>query len=135
MKPTDADREKYGLPESVEMDIDRPMLSDVKRLKVDVGMSWTDLRNSLLSQDLFAAGVAMWIAVRRSGVDVPWSDFDTDITSTIAEIPDDDPNSSAPDGAKTRSMSSRRRSAASTASTRGTSKGSPRRSSPRTSKS
>ena len=63
MKPTDADREKYGLPESVEMDIDRPMLSDVKRLKVDVGMSWTDLRNSLLSQDLFAAGVAMWIAV------------------------------------------------------------------------
>lgn len=136
IKLSDQDREKYKLPEWVELDVDNPPFSDVKRLKLDVGMSWVDLRNGLLAQDLYAAGVAMWIAIRRAGADVPFDEFDIDVNGVVAVTKDDDdPNSSGPDGDGPTSTSSRRSSRASTASTRGTSKGSRPRSSTRTSKS
>ena len=130
IKLTDADREKYKLPEWVDIDMDNPPLSDIKRLKLGVEMEWADLRNGVIAGSDYANGAAMWIAVRRAGIDVSWDDFDVDVRGHKAEAEvADDPNSSAPDGAKPTSTPSPRSSRASTASTRGRSSSSRARSS------
>lgn len=131
----DSDRERYDLPEWLEFDLYRPMLSQVKLLKQQTGMSWGELQQRVVVEDLEALGVVYWLAVRAVGRDVSWDDFEADLTDVDSKGVDDDPNSSGPAGDGPNSTSSPRRSRASTASTRGTSKGSPRRSSTNTSKS
>lgn len=140
IKLTDADREKYGLPETVELDLERPRLLDVRRLKLNVfvptgdgrrrGMEWAELRNGVLSGSEFSNGAALWIAARRAGAEVAWEEFDIDVNGIDVDAAEgEDPNSSAPDGAKPKSTRSPRTSRASTASARGKSSSSPRRSS------
>jgi hypothetical protein len=100
IKLAEPDRARYSLPEWIDLDIDRPMLSDVKCLKLEVGLSWLDMRNGVLAGDLYSCGAAFFVAARRAGMSVSWDEFDVDVNAVLAtEVVPDDPNSSAPDGA------------------------------------
>lgn len=125
----DSDRERYDLPEWLEFDLFRPMLSEVKLLKQQTGLTWTQLQQLSNAYDYEGLGLVLWLAVRRAGHAIEWADFDADLAGADTEEVDDDPNSSAPDGAKTSSTKSPRTSRASTGSSRGKSSGSPSRSS------
>lgn len=131
IKLSDTSRETYGVPEWLELDLGRAMTSDLRRLKAEVGMEWVEFHNAVVRSSDHALGVAAWLAARRTS-NVAWIDFDIDVRAAQFESVADDPNSSAPDGAKTSSTKSPRSSRASTASTRGTSKSSRGRSSPTT---
>lgn len=123
MKLGETDREKYGQGEVLELDLARGMLSDIKRLKVEVGLEWVEFHNLVAGRRSdYALGVALWLVVRRTN-EVAWVDFDVAVRDCTAEVVADDPNSSAPDGAKPTSTRPRRTSRASTASSRGRSKG------------
>lgn len=130
IKLSDADREKYGLGEVLELDLTRLPLLDIKRLKLEVGMERVEFHNAVVAGSDYALGVAMWLAVRRIK-DVAWADFEVDVRGGTAEAVADDPNSSAPDGAKPTSTPSRRTSSGSTASSPGKSPASRTRSSKR----
>ena len=121
IKLADSDRARYeGLPEWLEFDLFRPMLSQVRLLKEQTGMTWAELQERAVADELEALGAVFWLAVRRAGHDVSWVDFDADLGGVEWGGEDDnDPNSSAPDGAKPTSTRSRRASSATTASSRG----------------
>ena len=131
IKLSDADRKKYGLDEWLDLDLGRAMLSDIKRVKLEVGMEWVEFHNAVVRGSDYALGAATWLAVRRTN-DVAWDDVEVDVRGCQFEAVADDPNSLAPGGAKTSLTKSPRSSRASTASTRGTSRGSRGRSSPTT---
>jgi len=135
IKLADSDRARYeGLPEWLEFDLYAPMLSQVKLLKQQVGLRWDELVNRSNAYDMEALGAVYWLAVRAAGHDVTWDDFEVSLGGVDTEEVADDPNSSAPDGAKPTSTPSPRPSRASTASTRGRSSSSRARSSTPTSK-
>lgn len=102
IKFSQADRERMGLPEVVEYELERPRLKELRDLKAQVGKTWVELQAELGDKDdwatrLLAAGVVYWLACRRAGVKVPWDEFDLDLDDV--EVERDDPNPPAPTGA------------------------------------
>lgn len=102
IKLTEEDRERLGAPEVITYDVERPRLSDVRELHRQCGLLWLEFAQKLDKNDLEAAGMFLWLAVRRAGVKVDWEEFDIDMTGFEVEAEEESPkNSSAPDGAKT----------------------------------
>jgi hypothetical protein len=106
LHPEDADR--LGVPTTIELDLDRPRLSEIRAVREQVGMSWTNLLDQLTgavpdSDRLYAAGVLYWLAAVRSGSRVAWRDFDLDfmeVEMTHQKAPEPaQGNPPAPDGA------------------------------------
>lgn len=131
IKLVESDQARYDVPEWLDFDAQRPMLSQVRLLKEQAGMSWADMRASIADGGLEAIAATLWLAVRGAGSDVTWADFDVDIAGADIEKVDDDPNSLALDGAKPISTPSAPTSSATTASSPGKSPASRARSSKR----
>lgn len=95
------DRQRYNLPEQVEIDVDRPRLSEIRRLKAEVDWPLSRLSEGLRSADLdeqvAARAVLWWLAINRH-TPVSWEEFECDPLGAQWEQ-DEDPNRSAPDGA------------------------------------
>lgn len=97
------DRVKLELPEWIEFDVDRPKLSDIRRLKAQVDWEWSKVWDGLNHVDidvrLATRAVLVWLAVNRIRP-ASWDDFDIDILGAEYEEVGD-PNRPAPDGAAT----------------------------------
>lgn len=104
------DRERYGLPEWIEYDSGRPLLSEIRALKTAVGIGWAALERMLWGQwdasgqqtappdpddRLAGLGIVVWLAVRRHRPDLAWDDFDCDLMGIGFESAPD-PNRQAP---------------------------------------
>lgn len=97
------DRERYGLPEWIEYDVDRPKLSEIRKVKAAVDWGWHQLAKQVDADDdddrLAARLVLWWLAVNRHHT-VSWDEFELDVFGVEVEV-DNDPNPPAPDGAET----------------------------------
>lgn len=97
----DQDRERYGVPEWIEYDPNRPTLAEVRAVREQTSFKgWVELEKNLDSADLddrfAAAGVIYWLAVRRAGVEVTWADFGLDGFFDVRTERAEDPNQQAP---------------------------------------
>lgn len=104
---TEADAKRYDVT-FLDFDLGNPRIKEIRELGRQCGLTWNELQDRLPATesdgqapdiDLEAAGIVMWLAALRAGVDVAWNDFDLDLYGTKVERADDDPNLSAPDGA------------------------------------
>lgn len=95
------DREAVGAPESMEYDPRNPRLREIRELKRQCGMTFQQLADALDDGDLEAAGVVVWLALLRHGIQVRWDDLDLDFQAMRIEPVEPDPNPSAPTGAST----------------------------------
>lgn len=115
------DRQRYQLDEWIEYEQTSPRLSEMRRVKAEVGMTWAQMDESLNADDLderiAARAVLVWLAVNRHHT-VSWDDFELKpLDAQIEDVPD--PNRSAPTGASKTSTGTSPRSRRSTASARG----------------
>lgn len=98
------DRERLGVPEVMEYDLDTIQVRELRELHRQVGWEITDLDERLRTDNahsrLLAQGVLYWLACLRSGARVSWEEFDCDLAAVEFEADGEpDPNPPAPDGA------------------------------------
>jgi hypothetical protein len=114
LKLPDADRQRYRVPEWITYDPGRPSLGEMRRLKAETGLGWTELQEMLwgrtvdggeratpsVDDRVAALGILCWLAVCRTA-DKPfgWDDFEVSDMYGVDVEWVDDPNRSAPDGA------------------------------------
>ena len=117
IKLAEDDRVKLSLPEWIEYDLDRPRLSEIRKLHEAVGWGWGKLLDQVNDEDMdakhAARAVLWWIAVNRHNP-ISWKEFDLDIFGVEFEVIPD-PNLPAPSGASTGSKRTSRRSRTSSA--------------------
>lgn len=96
------DRQRYGLPEWVDVDVQRPKLSEIRRIKAEIGWEWSQVDqgiDDMQDPDRRAAARAVlwWMIINRHNT-VSWEDFDLDLFGVDVEAVET-PNSQAPQGA------------------------------------
>ncbi|MEH0841625.1 hypothetical protein V6U81_04405 [Micromonospora sp. CPCC 205711] len=98
---TQEDAERLGVAE-VEYDPTRPRFVEVRELRKETGMNlvqFGDLCKDPSEQD-YALGVVVWLALIRSGKRIPFEEFDIDVRGLVVDKAEvEDPNSLAPNGA------------------------------------
>ncbi len=88
LRLSDADRARYGGDEWLDWNPDRLTYAEAVLLQEHVGVDVATYANSWLgggSPD--ATKWALWLSLRRAGVDVDWDTFDPDILGTRAQRP------------------------------------------------
>lgn len=98
-------REKYDLPETVDFDFGKLLLSEAILLEDTLGLDMDGLRERLwpkegVRRDLRAWGFVIWLAARRAGADVAYQDFDLDLYGLeigATSVPDADPKETETD--------------------------------------
>jgi len=93
-----ADRETLGAPDVMEVDPTRTRLADVRALKSQTGFTVESLGTALQSRDLDAVAALVWLALRRSGVNVPFDELDFDFGDLDLEVDDTGKASSSSTG-------------------------------------
>jgi hypothetical protein len=103
LRLSDADRARYGGDEWLPWDSSRLTVSEATLLQElpDLGISVAKYRASwLASHEPQAFRWGLWLALRRSGVDVPWGDFDPDLLGASLRVDPEpegkDPSSTPP---------------------------------------
>lgn len=86
LRLTDADRARYGGDEWLDWDSSRLTVSEAEELETLLGIDVATYGNSWLrSGKPVAVRWALWLSLRRSGVDVAWDDFDPDLLGARAQ--------------------------------------------------
>jgi hypothetical protein len=97
LRLTQADQERLGAPQDVEIELDRMMMKEVMALEEHLGLSHDEFLDALRGQPTAernktlvsqrAWGFALWMSLHRIGVDMPFADFDYDVTRTVILAP------------------------------------------------
>jgi hypothetical protein len=102
LRLSDADRARYGGDEWLTWDGgERLSVSEAELLQEQVGVSWAVYRGPWLNdRSPTAVKWAFWLSLRRTGVDVPWAEFDPDLLAISSRKPVEpegkDPSSTPP---------------------------------------
>lgn len=95
-----AERTRYGLAEVVEYDANAPLLSEVRALRKQVGITFAELSGRLKVGAWEDLGVLFWLVVLRNGSEtVAWEDFDVDLDAVEMETDDEEKAAAPSDGA------------------------------------
>jgi hypothetical protein len=86
LRLTDADRARYGGDEWLDWDPDHLAYSEAVLLQELVGVTPAEyVRSWLGGGTADATKWALWLSLRRAGVEVDWDSFDPDIIGTRVE--------------------------------------------------
>ncbi|MGC5330997.1 hypothetical protein [Micromonospora sp. DT62] len=99
---TPEDAERFDVPE-VTFDPRALRFPEIRLLKNEAGMSLVEFGELCTDQDnyIYLVGVLAWLGLYRAGKYVRFEEFDVDARGIelLGDEADEDPNSSAPDGA------------------------------------
>jgi hypothetical protein len=106
LRLSDADRDRYGGDEWLEWDNTRLTVTEAELLQELLGVSVGVYRSTwLASGSPTVIRWALWLSLRRSGVTVPWDDFDPDLLAAryregppVGKGPSSTPSSPSGDG-------------------------------------
>lgn len=84
------DRERLGAPEPLVYDADTWKVSEATALYKVAGMTREDMHKALKERDPQGKAALTWVALRRAGVDVRYSELDFDLLNWGLEDPDEE---------------------------------------------
>lgn len=92
---SDADRERLGAPDPLVYDSGTWKVSEATALFKSAGMTRADMHKSLQAGNPEAKAALTWVALRRAGVQVRYSELDFDLLGWALDDPNPEPEEPA----------------------------------------